>query len=101
MTTRRKPTITINDHHDALLGHRRAAREAVKGAADGNVPDEGGEDLDARLFTIRMMVRASRKLRTKLGAEAKLPNAECDGRKAETIEQFEAVRVAMVEAAKG
>ena len=101
MATKRKPTITIDAHHDALLAHRQAAREAVKAAANGDGPDESGEALDTKLFAVRMAVRASRTLRRKLGADTKLPSADMDARKAETIEQFETVRAAMLEACKG
>ena len=102
MATRRKPTLTIDRHHfDTLQAAKHATIAAMAEADSGEAAaDESGDDLDAKLASIKNCIRASRRLRQKLGADAKLPNAECDATKAETIEQFEAVRSAMIAACK-
>ena len=93
MATRRKPNLTIQANHDALLDRRRDLRKAVK----ENPEDEAAAAL---LDAIQRAVLASRKLRQKLGGDAKVPSADVDAREAATVEAAKAAGDAIIAAAK-
>ena len=92
MATRRQTT-TIQANHDALLARRAELRKAV--------PENDKDEAAAMLLdAVQRSVLASRKLRQKLGADAKLPKEVDDARDAQDVEQFAALGDAITEAAK-